>query len=296
MSDFSEPPDFLFIEEKLAWKLVTHQPVLGTEIQDLINRANTLKESVNAFSRMVHNSMEERKLIMDQLNMLQRQNADFRQRLEESGSKLKLLANQITSNLQPDSNAGNQNPQNQNHQPIQQNLYRRIHFGRGPCPPNFIPIQSVKRSTAYDKNGQEIRTLVCPNCDAEFTDRRGDGRDSGLRTHLSKFKCRRLRHLKPASEFEDQNKEPKKKKKKSNEKAGAPAVIVTQSSATDSRPDDAVQPNDSNAESDPLDNELEGLVVEVIEKISNSGSSRDASPVTFESNKSLQNLMLFSDN
>lgn len=295
MSDISDPPDFLQIEEKVAWKLVTQQPVLGQEIQDLVNRTNTLKESVNSFNRMIQNAMDERKLIMDRMNLLQRQNADFRQRLEVSGSKLKQLANQITSNLQPDPNI-------QNQQPVQrQMLYRSIHFGAGPCPPNSIPIQSVKRNTKLDKNGQQIQTLICPNCDAEFADRRGDGRESCLKTHLSKLKCSRLRHLKPVLEPADQNKEPVKKKKKSSDKANAAALSVTQTAATGSRPESAQSDvTGTNTFSipypDSLDGELEGLVVEVREKMSgssSSGSSRGTSPATFESNTSLQNLMLF---
>lgn len=219
--------DFLPIEEKVAWNLSAgmYDPAVAGQMRQLISRMNQMSESLSMYNMMVHRAMDERKLVLSQTQMLHAQiirlkEENYQLRSQMGGIGIQALqAADMTATPdpvpEPDSDRG------QTGQADQSKLYVKIHFGDDACPPDHIRYSELRRGVKRDKCGNESQSVSCPNCDAVFVDRNG-GKDCALRDHLIKFKCPKLKHLRPADQQTAPG--PKKKKKQQDEEVGQGSI------------------------------------------------------------------------
>lgn len=189
----------------MEWNLNAgvYEPAVAAEMRQLISRMNQMSESLSMYNMMVHRAMDERKLVLTQTQMLHAQiirlkeeNYQLRSQLRGIGIQA-LDAADITATgpdpLQQESDRSS------NGQGDQSKLYVKIHFGDDACPADHIRYSELRRGVKRDKCGNESQSVTCPNCETEFVDRNG-GKDCALRDHLIKFKCPKLKHLRPVDQ------------------------------------------------------------------------------------------------
>ena len=227
----SDATDFLPIEEKIEWNLNAgaYEPAVAAQMRDVVARMKSMSESLSMYSAMVHRAMDERKLVLSQTQMLhaqiiqhKEQNFQLRRQLHAIGLCAINAATgaDVTATAAPDpvppvSGSSTASPAGQK-------LYLRIHYGDGVCPDDHFPYTALSRGVKKDKCGKEQTGVACPNCGAVFMDRI-PGKGDGLQWHLSKFKCPKLKHLRPVLDSDETagdaagsgQQQPKKKKKKS---------------------------------------------------------------------------------
>jgi hypothetical protein len=252
---------------------------IASHMRQAIIRIQQLSDLIRTNNALVTRAMDERTEVLSQTQQLHLQLMQCRKREFELRQKMHYIGAQALGAAQTEFVSDSSGHQNQTtsatsatasagNGPI---LIHGIHFGDGAGPSGTIRYADLRRVAKKDKTGAEAQFVVCPNCEATFVDRKS-GKECGLREHLIKFKCQKLKHMRPESETQkraadaDETKENEKKKK------------VKKTAAS---PNQTGNGNKTPAEN--IDNELDDLVVQVTTP---PGQSSGPSPAS-----SLSNIM-----
>lgn len=278
----SSGTDFLPIEEKVEWNLNAshYEPAVDQEMRQLVNRIKSMNDTITAYNVMIHRSMDERKLIMSQTQELHAQIIKYKEQNFLLKRQLQAIGIAALSAIEAGykTNGDSATPS-----PVGDKLYLRVHYGDSVCPADSIRYTDLSRgSKKKDKNGNEWDSVMCPNCDAEYIDK-NKGKECGVRDHLAKFKCPKLKHLRPVDVDDSRKKAadpdaagPKKKKQKKVPAPQPDPVDGQQQQATNETGDGTA----AAAAGASSDNELDDLEVQV-------SGERELSP------SSMGNIMQF---
>lgn len=269
----------------MQWNLSSgaYPQSLRSEIEEAILRIKTLSYSLAEYSGLIGRSMDERRQILSQTQSLHAQimqykaaNYQLRRQLNQIGVLAVEAAQSSVTDAtgQESAEPAPQNSGSRSESPAAGNqqsekLFLRIHFEDGAVGPEDFPYSWLKTGVKKDKQGNGAKAVLCPNCEAVFIDKGIGVKDCGIQSHLTKFKCPRLKHLRPESGTENQ---PAKKKRKQSPIATEEPEI---------RVDDEVSVND----------ELQDLVQQIGQKEDSSNNSSNAhTPEPSDNASSVHNI------
>lgn len=244
--------DFLSIEERLQWKLNagSYRADDAVDVQDALTRIKGLSENLFVYNTMMNRAMDERRVVLTQTQILNTQNMQY----EKQITQLRLQLAQIGTQALEASNSKGMTTESvtANHTdqvPIcckmesptagpaagtkepAAKLFLRINFGDSACGADEFPYSWLQNENKKDKTGAQTKGVLCPNCSAVFIDKGAGVKDCGIQSHLTKFKCPRLKHLRPGPD--DEHKPKQKKRKKSADAAEAEPVVHVDDESVD---------------------------------------------------------------
>lgn len=172
---------------------------IASDMRQAAERIRFLNETLRNMSAMVNRAMDERKVILNQTQQLHIQLLHYRKRefqMRQYLHQIGILSLSASQSEFAADNSSGQTATTSTTSESQSNLILSIHTGAGVCPAGSIRWEDLRRVVKKDRNGTDSECVICPNCEASFLDRKA-GKECGLREHLTKLKCPKLKHLRP---------------------------------------------------------------------------------------------------